>query len=254
VATVSLISVAPVKGLALVHPQAVELGLDGVPGDRRFHLVDGDGRLVNQKRLPRLALVASEVENGRLALRFPDGVVEGEVELGAPVTTVFYGRPVPGRIVVGPWGEALSEHAGTTLALVRTEVAGDGIDRGGGAGATLVSTGSLAALAAEAGVASVDTRRFRMLLTLDGLDAHGEDAWIGHGVRAGAALLRVEGNVGRCVVTSRDPDTGERDLATLDLIQAYRGELETTEPLPFGVWASVLEPGRVAVGDDVALR
>ena len=59
------------------------------------------------------------------------------------------------------------------------------------------------------------------------------------------------GNVGRCRVTTLDPDTGERDLQTLDAIAEYRADVETTEPLPFGVWCEVVQAGRVAVGDDV---
>jgi hypothetical protein len=32
---------------------------------------------------------------------------------------------------------------------------------------------------------------------------------------------------------------------------AYRGEIESTEPLPFGVHAAVAEVGRVRLGDPV---
>ena len=39
--------------------------------------------------------------------------------------------------------------------------------------------------------------------------------------------------------------------ATLDTIAAYRAEVETEEPLPFGVWGEVAEPGRVRLGDEV---
>jgi uncharacterized protein YcbX len=252
VATVVAIAVAPVKGLALELRREVELTARGVAGDRRFYLVNDTGHLINQKRVPALATVASSVANGRISLRFPNGtVVEDEVVLGDEVTTEFYGRPVSGRLVVGRLGEALSTHAGAPLRLVRAEREGDGLDRGGGAGVSLVSTGSLASLAEAAGRESVDGRRFRMTLTVDGLAPHGEDEWLGRRVRAGGALLEVVGNVGRCAVTTRDPDTGVRDLETLDLIESYRGRLETTEPLPFGVWGRVAEPGRVAVGDAV---
>jgi uncharacterized protein YcbX len=49
-ARVARISIAPVKSLGLVHPDSVELGSEGVQGDRRFWLVDEDGRLFNNKR------------------------------------------------------------------------------------------------------------------------------------------------------------------------------------------------------------
>jgi uncharacterized protein YcbX len=252
VATVAAIAVAPVKGLALELPHEVELTARGVTGDRRLYLVNDTGHLINQKRMPALATVVPSVANGRVSLRFPDGtVVEDEVVLGDEVTTSFYGRSVAGRLVTGRLSEALSAHAGTPLRLVRTEHEGEGVDRGERAGVSLVSTGSLAALAEAADVKAVDGRRFRMTLTVDGLGPHGEDEWLGRRVRAGAALVELVGNVGRCAVTTRDPDTGIRNLETLDLIEAYRGLLETTEPLPFGVWGRVVEPGRVALGDAV---
>ncbi len=61
----------------------------------------------------------------------------------------------------------------------------------------------------------------------------------------------VRGNVGRCAVTTLDPDRGVRDLDTLGAIAAYRADVPTREPLPFGVWCEVVEPGPVAVGDAV---
>ena len=72
------------------------------------------------------------VEDGRLILRFPDGsTVEGDVrDSDERIETSFYGRPVAGRIVEGPWSEALSELAGKTVRVARTEREGDGYDRG----------------------------------------------------------------------------------------------------------------------------
>jgi uncharacterized protein len=255
-ARVASISIAPVKGLALVSPESVLLEEHGVRENRRFYLVDADGRLRNGKHLGRLFQVVPEsFDDGALALRFPDGcLVEGNVELGEPLTTSFYGRPVEGRVVVGPWAEALSELAGVELRLVQVERAGDGNDRGRAGAASLVALASLDEFARAAGLAErVDARRFRMLFGVDGVEAHTEDTWLGRRVRIGEAVVRPLGNVGRCVVTTRHPDTGVRDLDTLDVLASYRGDLETTEPLPFGVWGEVLTPGRVTVGDQVAL-
>ena len=66
-----------------------------------------------------------------------------------------------------------------------------------------ISAYSLAALARAAGEPGVDARRFRMLVEIDGVAAHEEDAWIGTTVRIGAALVRVAGHVGRCSITTR---------------------------------------------------
>jgi uncharacterized protein YcbX len=48
-ARVSRISIVPVKGLAVQQIEAVELAPNGVAENRRLHLVDAGGRLVNGK-------------------------------------------------------------------------------------------------------------------------------------------------------------------------------------------------------------
>ena len=67
----------------------------------------------------------------------------------------------------------------------------------------------------------------------------------------GGAVVAVRAHVGRCASTTLDPDRGVRDLDTLGAIDAYRGDIADREPLPFGVWCEVVEPGPVAVGDEV---
>ena len=97
----------------------------------------------------------------------------------------------------------------------------------------------------------MDGRRFRMTIGIDTEEPHVEDTWIGSKVRVGGAVVLVRDNVGRCAVTTRDPETGVRDLDTLDAIADYRAGVPTGEPLPFGVWGEVVDPGRVALGDRV---
>jgi uncharacterized protein YcbX len=252
--TIAWIAAAPVKGLGLSLRREAVLGLTGIEDDRAFYLVDDEGRLTNAKRAGNLLRASAEASDGRLLVRLPDGsVVDDDVELGVPVETNFYGRPVRGRVVQGPWAAALSALAGLPLTLVRADEPGSAHDRGAAAGASLVSTAALEALATAAGVDAVDGRRFRMTLGVAGVGSHAEDGWLGHRIGVGAAVVVPRGNVGRCRVTTLDPDTGERDLQTLDVIDDYRTDVETTEPLPFGVWCEVVEPGRVAVGDPVQL-
>ena len=71
-----------------------------------------------------------------------------------------------------------------------------------------------------------------MTFGIDDVPAFAEDGWIGRDVRVGAALIRPIGNVGRCAVTTKDPDTGVPTFDTLGILQRIRGSLETTEPLP----------------------
>jgi uncharacterized protein len=219
-------------------------------------VVDERGVRINASRLgPLVGVVpAHDPAAQTLSLRFPAGhEVAGPVELGEPEPVRFYDVTLRGRAVRGPFSDALSEHCGTRLRLIAAPPDRAGLDRGQDGAATLLSLASLERLRSHAGeVDPVDSRRFRMTFGVDGLEAHEEDGWIDSDVRVGGALLRVLGNVGRCALTTRQPDTGVVDFKTLHHLKAYRDQVPTTEPLPFGVHARVLQPGRVRVGDGVA--
>jgi uncharacterized protein len=252
-ARVARISIAPVKSLGLVHPDEIELERDGVRGNRRFWMTDRAGRLLNNKRNGPMVRIRPEWSEAtqRLALTFPDGRrVEGDVELGEPVAALMYGHPHPSRRVVGPWEDALSAFIGERIVLLYALQ--HAVDRGyRGGSVSLVSRASLERLGEAAGAgAPLDGRRFRMLLEIDGVPAHEEDEWLGTQVRVGDATIVLNGDVGRCVVTSQDPDTGITDVDTLGTLAEYRRE-GRNEPLPFGVYGSVAVPGRIRVRDAV---
>jgi uncharacterized protein YcbX len=250
--TVIRLAITAVKGLRLREVPKVDLDRRGALGDRAFYLIDERDRMVNGKQLGELQTVVADYDRDarRLALSFPGGsVVTGPVEPGPTVLTRFYSRPLEARLLGGPWAAALSEHVGRPLRLVEPEIA---IDRGLEGATSLISTASLHRLAREAGQERVDPRRFRMLIEVDGIEAHEEDGWVGRTLTVGAARLRFNGHIGRCLITSRDPETGVVDLPTLDVLGAYRRDVPSTEPLPFGIYGQVLEAGAVSVGDAVA--
>jgi hypothetical protein len=252
VAAVSWLSLAPVKGLGLVQAGEIALERFGVLENRRFYVRDAAGEFVNALKHPELFQVvpAYDPHGEALALRFPDGAVaEAQVELGEQVATDFYGREISGRVVAGPFAEALSAHAGAPLELVQTDEPGVAVDRGRGP-VSLVSDESVEELARQAGRARVDAGRFRMLIGIRGVDPHGEDEWIGRNVGVGDAVVRVLEQVARCAITTHDPATGERDLDTLRVIRNYRG-VRGAKQLDFGVYGTVVESGRVRVGDVV---
>ena len=252
--TVARISISPVKGLALVERDEVLLGRAGVEQNRRFHVVDADGRRYNQLRNGTLVQIRQEYDGNRLTLHFPDGTkAEDEIALGEEIATDFYGRRVEGRVVEGPWSEAFSHWAGRPLKLVQS-APGAAVDRGRGH-ASMVSRASLEELGRQGGHnGAVDGRRFRMLFELDGCAPHEEDEWVKRTVRIGEALVRIRGDVGRCAITTQNPDSGAPDFDTLRTIKTYRPETTNEKGkkhLAFGIYGEVLEPGRVAVGDEV---
>jgi uncharacterized protein YcbX len=245
------IATAPVKGFALAYRDEVFLGEHGVVDNRRFLLVDAEGRRLRSSLTAWPIVVSGTYDEDReeLTMRFPDGreLVASAVGGEETVRLETSRGMLDGRVVPGPWAEPLSDLAGHPVRVVRTKLPGLSL----AAPVTFVSRASLDRLAEEAGRA-IDSRRFRMLFTIDGCAAHEEDEWIGRSARVGEALIRFGGPVERCAMTTRDPYTGVRDLDTLRLIKDYRG-MPRKGKIDFGVYAEVVEPGLVRAGDSVEL-
>lgn len=244
---------SPVKGLAQAEVKHLELTMDGIRTDRRFVCTDDKDRRLYSPELGALARARAEWDEraATLTVTFPDGsVVSGSIALRGKERSLVTpsGRLMLGTPVAGPFAAAMSEAAGRTIRLYQVPVG-----HGAPGAVTILGDGSLARLARELGLAHLDPKRFKMSIELDGLRDSEEDGWGGRMVHIGEALLEIGSGVPRCVLTTQDPDTGLRDHDTLKVLLGYRDALPTGEP-PFGVYATVVEPGTVKVGDPVEVR
>lgn len=250
--TVSQLAIAPVKGMRLQRTGEILLGPHGITGDREFLVVGADGELLLTSHTPALVRIepAWDRIGNVLTLRFPDGdVVRDTPEPGAPATTRMYdGRVMPGWIIPGPLTSALSGHLGRPVHLFKRAPEHIGADD---EPVTLMSEASLQALAAAFDDGTTpDPRRFRMSITIAGAGAWAEHAWRGQEVTIGEVNLRVIDPVPRCVVTTRNPESGATDARILHALARLRGKNDIT----FGVWCEILRPGAIHVGDAVTPR
>lgn len=165
--------VYPVKSLAGQRLQRTTLSADGVPGDRRVQVRDGDDRLVTAR-----------TRHGLLRLAATLDAASGEA------------------LVAGtPWREpaaaaAVQEAAGEDARLVPMEGRARFDDT-----ALLVATdGAIETL-------GVDGRRLRPNIVIGGVKGLAERGWPGGRLRVGGAVLDVEKLCKRCVMTTIDPDT-----------------------------------------------
>ncbi len=250
--SISAIYTATVKSLALQARTSATVSPLGIANDRRFHLIDGGGRLLTQRQRPQLALVTAACDEyaGRLTLTFPGGErISGAVDPGERVRTLVWGRPVPGRVVRGDWNDALSRLCRGPVRLVKTDDAGLSFDE---YPVSLLSQASVDLLRQKAGgVKDFDVRRFRPNFLVEGCSAHEEDSWLGSVLAIGPQVrLRPAAPDSRCAITAIDPDTGQRDFDVPRLLLSYRPAVRAPQ---FGVYSAVDTPGVVSLGDEVTV-
>ena len=87
--------------------------------------------------------------------------------------------------------------------------------------------------------------RWRGNIHMSGLDPWVEFDWIGKTVRLGEAELTIREPIVRCLATTANPDTGERDADTLAALKTHFGHQN------FGVYAEVTRSGDITLGDPI---
>ena len=250
---VAAINIAPVKSMALASLGEAGLELGGIRDDRRFYLINGQGRLLTRRQIGRLAQLSASWDNDtqRLRIAFPDGVaLEGQPELGSPVWTLIWGRRVRGRPLRGEWSAALSKFFGQPVSLLMSDLPGQAFDE---FPVSVLSRASVERLSAEMGMPGAEclhTDRFRPTLLLDGCEPHQEDGWLTLPIRVGDAVIRILASDPRCAIINQHPNTGATDADAVQAILGYR-----PNPLAayFGVYGIVEKPGLVRVGDGVSV-
>ena len=252
--TVAEINIAPVKSMALVSLEQATLDLGGIQEDRRFYLVNQQGRLLSRRQVGRLAqLVASwDPNTERLRIAFPDGtVLDEQPELDNPVWTIIWGRRVRARPLMGDWMPAISEFCGQPATLMMSQLPCQVFDE---FPVSVLSRASVQHLSARMGMAEDEclaTDRFRPTLLLDGCDEHQEDAWMNRTIAVGDAVVRILAPDPRCAIIDQDPVTGETDTEAVRSILGYRPNALAAY---FGVYGIVEKPGVVRVGDRVTVQ
>ena len=263
-ATVERISTTVVKGTSLDHPESIQVGEHGYARDRLFHFIDDHGVMFSSKRFGPLVQLTSEYEDDSnvLTIRFPDGTaVSAEVQLTEDqVNTNFWGRPVAGTVVDGPFATVVGKYAGRPLRMVRADVPGTATDLHP---VTVVSTATLDYFAERFGAPVENWRdRFRMLFEFADLEPFEEESWAGHDIAVGEMVVSVLGSVPRCLVPQHDPRSGVKNFDTLKKLRLLRTQPTDTTFKPkeddpvvggflIGMYGLVGRPGTVHQGDSV---
>jgi uncharacterized protein len=255
---VQSLHVYPVKSCAGIDVSSAPVERRGLAGDRRWMIVDENGRFVTQREEPRLCLVRTTLSGERLRLAFEGEALELPRALGdGPRVPVVVWRSAVEAIEHVEARAWISRVAGVSARLVYMPddverpvspayaAPGDVVSFADGFPLLLASTGSLADLERRAGE-TLGMARFRPNVVVTSDAPFAEDGW--RRLAIGTATFRAPKGCDRCVVTTIDPATGARGKEPLRTLATFRKWDEA-------VWFAVnLVPdtlGTVAIGDEV---
>lgn len=254
----------PLKSAAAQPVERACVEPRGLEGDRRWLVVDEDGRFLTGRQVPALVRIRAVPMSDGLVLQAP----------GAPALALPTPNPHGRRRRVRIWKDEvealacgadadtwLSRVLGRPVALVHMDAAarravdpghgrpGDEVSFADGYPLLLLSTAAVEDLGRRLG-RPVAALRFRPNLLVAGCPAHAEDGW--RRLRIGDTEFEVAKSCTRCVFTTIDPETGAPDpdgepLATLKRYR--RGAAGVT----FGANLIPRGDGCLRVGDAVVV-
>ena len=254
----------PLKSALGESFDAADLALSGLSGDRTWACVDDEdssiGSAKHPRRWGRLLEVGTSLHDDELTVRVGGAALRAGSAAADAALTTHLGRPV--RLTrTAPPNPRLHRVLPDDAGMVPEWMAGgrpgdettspvDGVQRHGRfvdfAAVHLVTTGELARLGERRGGAEVPVARFRPNLILD----LPRDPAPGEELRLGDAVLRVTLPTPRCVIPGLDHGELPADRSVLrTLARDYRITIDGLgRAACFGVYADVLRPGRLQVG------
>lgn len=205
----------------------------GLAGDRRWMLVDDEGVAVTARRHPRMVLITPHLQPDGLLVEAA-GVEPLAVDVPADGPTIevrVFASTAPGVPAAEGVHAWFSGVIGTSVRLVHLAdptqrhtdplygLDSDVVSFADGYPLLLATQESLAALDALC-PEPLTIRRFRPNLVVAGFPAWDEDRW--RRVRIGDATFRVVKSCARCVLTTVDPETGEKGPEPLRTLAGHR--------------------------------
>ena len=260
----SSISIYPIKSTAALDLQSATIDARGLMHDRRWMIVDPEGRFLTGRQLARMVLIRALPAGDGLVLQapsMPDRIVAAPASNDGerlPVTvwddvvdaacadavddawlSEFLGRPV--RLV------AMDAQSVRTVESKPSSAFDDDVSFADGFPFLAISQASLDALNARLDK-PIPMQRFRPNLVIAGCDPHAEDSW--HRIRIGGVEFEAVKPCARCVFTTVDSELGVRDPSgePLRTLKSYR---RSDEGITFGMNLVARARGRICIGDRV---
>lgn len=267
---VKSLHIYPLKSGRVIDLERAEVTAWGLAGDRRYMLVDPQGKFITQRELQSLAQVTATEMDGVLHLDKAgrDDCLSVRFDPDRRIDVDIWGKAVSASLAPDSVNSALGDWFGQPVRLVHadartaricsSEWAGDGVSTGFADGYPILvaTTGSLRALneaTLEAGAETFGMERFRPNIVIDHDEPFADDRWAA--IEIGGIRYDLVKPCARCIMTTQDQVTGERGGP--DPMPAMRrlrmsGDRRVAGVL-FGWNVVARNTGEVAVGDTVSV-
>lgn len=259
---ISQLYIYPIKSLGAVSLTEAVVEQEGLRGDRRFMLVDDQGKFITQRTRPELTrFTLEESASGFLVKDSATKLIKElvwEPALGDLISVEIWDDQLLAREVLGGWSDWFSTALSQQVRLVRisddnprvmaskyqTDLAKN-TSFADSLPLLLVSSGSYASLQ-ERLIEPVDPLRFRPNIVVSASNPFIEDKWAE--VRLGEVSLSGAKPCARCSLIDVDPRTGESDKKTLKALATFR---TFNHKVYFGQQFVPISLGKIQVGMEV---
>lgn len=257
--TLGSIHIYPIKSLGGIRLSEARLTDRGLEYDRRWMLVDRDGRFLTQRELPTMACLHCEINaDGFDVLDTRTGErlsMPWTLEGGNRAVVEIWGDQVESETCPAEWSTWFANRLGHDVKLrYMPDRSHRPVDTRYAHGITALSDGFPYLIISQASLDDLNQKletpvpmdRFRPNLVITGGHAYQEDDWTEIGL--GSARFQLVKPCGRCAITTTDQRTGERSKEPLRTLSTYRAR---DGKVLFGMNA-MGQGGMVHVGDLVA--
>lgn len=217
------LNIHPLKSGRAIPVDSAEIRLDGLAGDRRFMIVEPDGRFITQRELQTLARVEATMVGESLHLEMEGRQLFASFEPDDRLDVVIWDSPVNAAVADEAVNDTLSDWFARPVKLVHMDglaQRAEGEDWAGspapvgfadGFPVLVTTTGSLADLnrtLAAKGQEPVGMDRFRTNILVSCDDPWAEDFW--EAIEINGIVFDFVKPCARCIMTTQDQMTGER--------------------------------------------
>jgi len=217
------LNIHPLKSGRAIAQTSVSVQRDGLAGDRRFMVVDPDGKFITQRELQLLAQVEATHVTGGVHLKMGTRTTTVSFDPARRLDVRVWDSDVNAAVSEDRANATLSDWFGRPVKLVHMddqarravgeEWAGEAATVGFADGfpVLITTTSSLADLNVSLiakGQESVGMDRFRTNILIDNDDPWEEDFW--ESVEIGGIVFDLVKPCARCIMTTQDQVTGER--------------------------------------------